>query len=152
VRGTVTRASLAAADDVDLVVIGQQGRSPRVMTGEYLPERAKVGQCVIAVCDGSPSAIRTLELAKGLADPSPMVVLVLANNTAHVSHQCMTWLEEQNVRAKVDQAPHPTKDAIIEFVKQWSPSVLLIDRDSAFIDEAQICRLVNDVECPLILC
>lgn len=91
VRGTVTRESLAAAGDVDLVVIGQQGRSPRVMAGEYLPERSKLDQRVVVVFDGSPSAIRTLEVAKGLADPSPMVVLVLANNTGQVPHQCMTW-------------------------------------------------------------
>lgn len=152
VRGTVTQASLAAAGEVDLLVIGQQGRSPRIMGGDYLPERSGTSKPVVAVFDGSPSAIRTLEFAKSLAEPSPIVVLVLAKNGNDVARQCMSWLKEQNVRAEVDQALNPTNDAIRDFVRKWPPSALLINRDSEFISDAQICSLVNEFECPLILC
>jgi nucleotide-binding universal stress UspA family protein len=152
VRGTVTQASLAAASDVDLVVIGQQGRSPSIMADNFLPTRLANGKQTVVIFDGSPSAVRALEFASSLADPSPLVVLVLANNGDEVGQQCVSWLATHNVRAEVDRALNPSRDVIIDFVKKWPTGVLLINRDSEFISESQIGRLVNEFDCPLILC
>jgi nucleotide-binding universal stress UspA family protein len=154
VRGTVTQQSLAAAADVDLLVIGQQGRSPRIMAGEYLPKRSGRGKRVVAVFDGSPSAFRTLELANVLADAHApaLSVLVLAKNGDAVGQQCMSWLQQRGIRADVDQVLNPSEDALIDGIKKWPPSMLLINRDSQFISDSQICRLVNEFDCPLILC
>ena len=152
VRGTVTQTSLAAAADVDLLVIGQQGRSPRIISGAYLPKRSLNATRVVAIFDGTPSAFRAIELANDLAKDSPILVLVLANTGNEVASQCRSWLEAKNLRAELDQALNPTQDTVIDYVKKWSPSVLVINRDSAFINDSQICRLVNEFECPLILC
>ncbi len=154
VRGTVTRASLAAAADVEVLVLGQQGRSPHIMAGEYLPKRSGRGKRVVAVFDGSPSAFRTLELANLLTDPhsSALSVLVLAHNGDAVEQQCMSWLQQKGIRAEVDQVLHPSEDALIDGVRKRPPSMLLINRDSQFISDSQIYRLVNEFDCPLILC
>ena len=154
VRGTVTQTSLAAAGDVDLLVIGQQGRSPRVMAGNYLPLQSAKAKRVVAVFDGSPSAIRTLEFATRLAEKhSPALsVLVLAKNGDEVAQQCMSWIRQAGIRADVGQLLNPSDDALIDCVRKWPPSMLLINRDSEFIDDTQICRLVNEIDCPLIVC
>ncbi len=154
VRGTVTQASLAAAADVDLLVIGQQGRSPRIIAYDYLSKRSRNSKRVVAVFDGSPSAFRTLELANSLAVPnsSDLSVLVLAKNGDDVARQCVSWLQQNVVRAEVDQVLNPSEDAIIDSIRKWPPRMLLINRDSKFISDSQICRLVNEFDCTLILC
>ena len=154
VRGGVTHASLAAAGDVDLLVIGQQGRSPHIMVGDYLPKRLGNDKSVVAVFDGSPSAFRTLELANRLTDPScPRIsVLVLTAYNDEVAKQCMSWLQQKDIRAEVYQVSRSSEDALLDYVRKWPPSVLLVNRDSGLINDSQICRLVNEFECPLILC
>lgn len=151
-RGTVTQASLATAGKVDLVVIGQQGRSPRVMAGNFLRNRPSPQKHAVVIFDGSPSAYRALEFGKSLADSAPLMVLVLANNGDEVGEQCVSWLASHNVRAEVDRALNPSRDAIFDFVKKWPAGLLVINRDSQFLDDAQICRLVDEFDCPLILC
>lgn len=102
VRGTVTQTSLAAAGDVDLLVIGQQGRSPRIISGDYLPKRLTNEKRVVAVFDGTPAAFRAIELANNLAKDAPLLVLVLAKNGNEVASQCKSWLEEKNLRAELE--------------------------------------------------
>ena len=154
VRGTIAQASLAAAGDVDLLVIGQQGRSPRIMAGDFFRKPSRNRQRVVGVFDGSPSACRTLECASRLAtlNGKPLAVLVLAALGDQATRQCMSWLQEHDIRAEVDQVLNPSENAIVEFVRKWPPGVLLINRDSEFVKDAQICRMVNEMDCPLILC
>ncbi len=153
-RGRIAEASLAAAGDVDLLVIGQQGRSLRVIARDSLPQRPLEENRIVAVFDGSPSAYRSLELASSL-DPSnapPLSVLVLADDCDDAAQQCMSWLQQRNVAAEVNRIDNPSADAILEFVRQWPPKMLLINRDSKFISQTQIYRLVDESDCPLILC
>jgi nucleotide-binding universal stress UspA family protein len=154
VRGTVTQASLAAAGDVDLLVIGQQGRSSPTMTGNYLPHRPSPERPVVAVFDGSPSAFRTLELARSLIEPNApaLTVLVLDGDSEDRSQRCMAWLQERGIRAEVNEVLRPSSQPIVDYVRKYPAGMLLINRDSGFISAAQICRLVNEFDCPLILC
>lgn len=154
VRGTITQASLEAAEDVDLLVIGQQGRRPPVMTGDFLPHRTDGGKRIVVVFDGSPSAFRAIELADNLAhrNATSLAVFVLASSGDEPLSQCVTWLRQQGIRAEVNQVIQPSQDAIIDYVSKYPPSVLVINRDSDFIGDAQIRRLVNEFDCPLILC
>jgi nucleotide-binding universal stress UspA family protein len=152
VRGTITQTSLAAANDVDLVIIGQQGRSPKVLAANFLPTRPDEKKHAVVIFDGSPSAFRALEFATSLADSAPLMVLVLANNGEEVGQQCVSWLAKHNVRAEVDRALNPSRDAIIDFVNKWPARLLVINRDSEFISDSQIGRLVNEFDCPLVLC
>ena len=154
VRGTITQASLAAAGDVDLLVIGQQGRSSRVMAGEYPTRRSAGSNRVVAVFDGSPSAFRAIELGHSLAEPNvaELTVLVLANNGDQRSEQCLAWLEEHRIRAELNQVIGASDQPITDFVRKYRPAILLINRDSESINDWQIGRLVNEFDCPIILC
>jgi nucleotide-binding universal stress UspA family protein len=154
VRGTIAQASLAAAVDVDLLVIGQQGRSPRFFAGGFLPTRSKSDKRVVAVFDGSPSAYRTLALANSLVAPdSPALsVLVIADDGDEVTRQCVGWLKQEGIRAEIDKVINPSEDTIVDYVRKWPPNVLVINRDSKFTSDSQIYRLVNEFDCPLILC
>ncbi len=154
VRGTITQASLAAAGDVDLLVIGQQGRSSRGMAGDYPAHRRPGSDRVVAVFDGSPSAFHAIELAHSLAEPSAaqLTVLVLANNGDQRSKECLAWLEEHGIRAEVNQVISTSNAPITDFVGKYRPAILVINRDSESSNDLQIGRLVNEFDCPIILC
>lgn len=154
VRGTVTQASLAAADDVDLLVIGNQGHRSLNMTVDYLPQRAATRNRIVAVFDGSPSAFRAIELASNLAESRSdgLTILVLADNGAERSRQCLLWLQQHGIRAEINQAIRPSNEAVIDYVQKYSPDVVLINRDSDAVGESQIYRIINEFDCPLILC
>ena len=154
VRGTLIGASLAAADDVDTLVIGQQGRSSRLMPSDQLPRRSVPKQSVVAVFDGSASAYRMIEVANELAksNSGELSILVLSDNGQHRADTCMAWLRRQGIRAEVNQAIASPSQAIVNYVRTFAPGLLLINRDSEFLGESQISEIVNEFECPLILC
>lgn len=152
VRGTMADAPLAAAGDVDLLVIGHRGRGPHVISADSIRPRRGTDKRVVAIYDGSPSSAGVLELAAKLADPDPIIVLVLAEHGNEAARQCLAWLNERGIRAEVDQATKPVVGAISDFVRKWPPSVLLINRDSPFVSEAERRSLVDEFDCPLILC
>ena len=153
-RGTVAQASLAAAADVDLLVIGQQGRSPHAVSSEYFSQGPQRDKRVVAVFDGSPTSFHTLEIAKLVADrqPNAPTVLVLASDGDELEQQCVSWLRQRGIRAEVERVLNPSEQTIVDSLRKWPPRMLLINRDSKFISDSQICRLVNEFDCPLILC
>lgn len=154
VRGTVTGASLAAAVDVDLLVIGQQGRCSKIMSGDFLPRRNLQKHRVVALFDGSPSAFRAIELGSRLAESNSgkLTVLVLPGRETQGAETCRAWLKQQGIRADVDQTLAPSGEAITYCVRRCAPGLLLINRDSEFLDDSMISQIVDEFECPLILC
>lgn len=148
VRGSIIQASLAAAGD-DLLVIGQRGCSPRVLASESLPIRAAATSRVVVLLDGNGSALRAIELACPLAHPAPIRILVLAKNGDAATRECRKWLEENHVSAEVVVVD---RDQIVDFLRQRPPAILLMNREADFFSNQQISWLLNDFECPLILC
>ncbi len=154
VRGTLTHASLAAAGDADMLVIGQRGRSPKTMTKGNLFPRSGRENRMVAIFDGSPSAFRAIELGNTLAQLNdvPLTVLVLADDGDERARQCMAWLRQQGIRAEVDQSLSHTENRIIDYVSKYPPAMLLINRDSHSLNESKLCDIVNQFDGPLILC
>ena len=64
----------------------------------------------------------------------------------------MAWLAQQGIRAQVHQALRPSDEAVIDFLRKEPTAAILINRDSACVDASQIRRVVNELDCPLILC
>lgn len=151
VRGALVQAALAEARDVDLLVIGQQGRSPRAIASEYLRVQTERRQLVVAAFDGSPSAFQTLEVASRFTQgqSNALCVLAITKNGDDVPQKCLAWLQERGIRANVDRALHATGEDIIMFVRRQPLSLFLINRDSEFVNDEQIRRLVNECDCPL---
>ena len=154
VRGSVAAASLAAAGDLDLLVIGQQGRSLRRLGADFLSGLSEIESRVVAVFDGSPSAFRALELASELAGPTAdgLTVLVLPGDDEQRSDECVAWLEQRGIGAEINQAAVSSGEAILGYVRRFRPRSLVINRDSNFIDDAQVNQIVNEFDCPLVLC
>ena len=154
VRGMVTQASLAAAHDVDLLVIGRQGHRSLAITANYLPQRSETAQRVVAVFDGSPSAFRTIELGHNLAESSSsgLTVLIIGGVANEQVRQCLNWLDQHAVRAEIKQAVGPSDEALVNYVRHDLPGILLINRDSPVVGESQIHKLINEFDCSLILC
>ena len=154
VRGTLIGASLAAADDVDTLVIGQRGRSSRLMAGDQMLRHGVRKKSVVAVFDGSASALQTIEIANKLAESNAgeLSILVRSGNGQQRADMCLAWLRQQRIQAEVNQAMASFSQAIINYVRTFAPGLLLINRDSQFLNESQISLIVNEFECPLILC
>lgn len=154
VRGTVTHESLAAAGDVDLLVIGQRGRLPHATVGLPGPPRPATAAPVVALFDGSASAPRVLELAGTLIEPESQVltVLVPAGRDPTVTDSCVSWLQQHQLRAEIHPLLEIGPEAVVGYLRKRPPGVLLINRDSEFISHAQICQLVDQFEWPIVLC
>jgi nucleotide-binding universal stress UspA family protein len=154
IRGTVLHASLAAAADVDLVVIGQQGRSPRIITRDYLPKRLARTDEVLAVIDASRDSFRTIEVARQLvaASSARLIVLVLTEGDPELASTCSERLQQQGVQAELHVVDSPRWDAVLEFLQQRPPAMLVIRRGSGFTDDPQLTRLVNEYDFALVLC
>jgi nucleotide-binding universal stress UspA family protein len=152
VRGTLVSASLEASSKADLLVIGQRGRSPRIAAAEYLPARRRSQPEVVVVFDGSSSAPRALELAAKVAEGSQLAVLLIAQEGRDVSEPCLEWLREHQRRAEIHQPLHPDQNTIVDVVAKRTPAILIVNRDSEWISQHQLTRLVDDFDCAVILC
>jgi nucleotide-binding universal stress UspA family protein len=153
VRGNVAQATLAAAGDVDLLIIGQQGRSLRQIATRPTRRPRRAGAAIVAVVDHAPSAERTLELAASLAkqNSQPLCVLALIRQGEQLSERWVSWLQRRQIQVQIHQVIEPERNAIVDFASKQDPSMLLINRDCGFLDSAQIARLVNECDCPLVL-
>jgi hypothetical protein len=153
VRGNVAQATLAAAGDVDLLIIGQQGRSLREIATRPTQRPRRAGAAIVAVVDHAPSAERTLELAASLAkeNAQPLRVQALMRPGEQLSERWVSWLQRQQIQVEIHEVIEPDRNAIIDFVRKQDPSMLLINRDCGFLDNTQIARLVNECDCPLVL-
>lgn len=154
IRGAIFRASLDAAGDADMLVIGQHGRSFRGMAAEYLAQKTARRDRVVAVFDGSNSAYHAIELGDTLAraNSSILHVLVISSDGEEDARKCASWLQQHAIHAQLDRSLSATGDALIQYVKQFTPGVLLINRDSACLNESDVCEIINQFDCPLILC
>ena len=153
VRGSVTKASLEAAGDVGLLVIGQQGRLANIMPTKSFGQRVRDDDRVVVVFDGSRAAYGTLEIASTLLEEDTYLlsVLVVATNREQVTQDLIEWLRARGVRAEVDQVLNPSPDAIADYTRRWMPGVLLVNRHSEFLSDVLIGQLVNEFGGPLIL-
>lgn len=154
VRGTFPGAPLAAAGDADMLVLGQRGRSSRTIAGDYRLRKPARKNRVVAIFDGSPSGYRAIEWGATLAqlNSTTLTVLVLSNDGATHSQQCLDWLQHHGIRAEVDQSLVRADQGILDYVRKSPPDMLLINRDSKYLGETQLCDIVNEFDCPLILC
>jgi nucleotide-binding universal stress UspA family protein len=154
VRGTMAQATFAAAADADMLVIGQQGRALQMSSAGMLPARRSRTSRVVVVFDGSESSFRAIELAHTLADSnqSLLCVLVLDFQDGEHSQRCSTWLKQNGVRADVDVLIDPSEHLILGYVRARLPGALVINRDSKCLNEDQLAEIVNQCDCPVILC
>jgi hypothetical protein len=95
-----------------------------------------------------------MEWAHILADlsQSSLCVLVLEYHDKASSQRCSLWLKQNGVRADVDVLHQPSDQAIVEYVSEHLPGTLVINRDSSCLNETQLAAMVNQCDCPVILC
>ncbi len=154
IRGAIVRASLDAAGDADMLVIGQHGRSSRGIAADYLARTTARRDGVVAVFDGSNSAFRAIELGQTLAraNSTALTVLVLSSEGEEDAAKCAVWLQQHSIHAEIDRSLSATDDALIQYVRKFTPGLLLINRDSRYLNESNVCEIINQFDCPLILC
>jgi nucleotide-binding universal stress UspA family protein len=149
-RGHVTRASLAAASEADVVFMGRESptRAPAFLRSG--PRRRPL----VVLFDGSPSAYRVMDIAAQLArhQRNDLVVVIAASSLRQdqeLRQDCGQWLNTQGLTAELDPSAVPDGATLCGVAGRRHARLLLINRDSPLLDEATIESLVNDLDCPL---
>ncbi|MCR9295198.1 MAG: universal stress protein [bacterium] len=149
-RGNLAETPLAAASGYDLLVIGQRGRAPTAWASHYLRKLTASEGPVVVLFDGSHAAMRAIELGCQLARPFPIRILVLADDDAAGNQkECLRWLAIAGQNAEFVQI---TSNGLLAYFRLQRPAALLANRDSKLLTSAQLSRLVNEIDSPLILC
>ncbi len=150
-RGLLAREILAAATEVDFVVIGQEGCvSPRQT------HKVPSGAPVVAVFDGTEPAYSCLEIAEKLARDAarPLTVVVVPPDGAEpgsVRNKCQAWLHTRSRKAEVRELRAGQFDLLRDIAAQLRASVLIVPRASQGIDDANVDKLVKKLPCPLVI-
>ena len=150
VRGHVTRASLAAASETDVLIIGCESRRHSPAFSFRRPRR----QPLIVIFDGHSSAYRVLETSTQLARPNrdQIVVLIATSNPEHAGnlrHQTDDWFVTRDIRAIIDDTPVGDPETLVAAAGRWQAKLVLINRDSILLSESTVESLVNDADCPV---
>jgi hypothetical protein len=138
----------------DLMVIGQQVRLPRVAALSRRSSGAHVVQSVALIFDGSRSAHRAAQVACELAERSrqTLVPLVVSPAPGESAEQLWSWFHQRAVRAALAPIARASPGTIASQIRNCSASALVINRDADLLGDVHFRQLVNELECPVILC
>jgi nucleotide-binding universal stress UspA family protein len=172
-RGAVGQEVLAAAEQVDLVVLGSAGRNPRTGTGlgstartlarqaphsvAFLNAGAAAGRPVVALYDGTPRAELALAIAARLAreDHQNLVVLVpttlLPADLERVTAALASRLTALGVRARVLRAAVADAETLAGMVRATGGRLLVLPAGHALAGEETLAQLLGRAGCPVVL-
>jgi nucleotide-binding universal stress UspA family protein len=171
-RGSVSRELLSAAEQVDLIVMGTRGRSPR--TGPELGSTARaavraaprsvallqqgerVGRPVVVVYDGSATADRALELGVALArtDDQQLEVLVQEPDAraAEARRQALeARLLQRGLAAHARTLVTAGSEGLTRAARAAGGRILVLPADHPLCDEQGIAALLARTGCPVVI-
>jgi nucleotide-binding universal stress UspA family protein len=155
-RGAVARATLAAAAEGDTTIIGCESRSLRTpVRPARRPPRPRVPP-ILVVYDGTRSARRALAVAEQLAEENAGQVIVLIAASDHgeaqrLERQSLALLQERGRPAAAYEMPVTDASMAAAAARILHARILLLNRDSALLDEAAIETLINHLDCPVVI-
>lgn len=172
VRGQVVREVLMAAQEADLIFMGQasrrRGATSRIgstagtvareasRTVALLRTGARLGKPVVVVFDGSGSAIAALATGAHLAqeDHHNLVVLLAPpspDRAEAMEKQILDWLKEQRFKARILALRAPGSAEVMRAIQQVDGRLLVIAGDSALCTHDALDALVSRSGCPIIV-
>jgi len=171
-RGPVEREVLAAAERVDLVVMGAAGRNP--MTGSGLGSTARAvarsavrsvaflspgnrpGRPVVALYDGAAGAEQVLALAARLAceDDRNLVVLVpqdAPEAAEETEREVEDYLAREGLRARLRRLPDGDAASLAREVRAVGGRLLVLRGGHRLCDVASLATLLSRAGCPVVI-
>ncbi len=171
VRGQVVNEVLAAADEADLVVMGQTGRrpGPRTRVGStaravvthsartvaFMQPGSRLARPVVVLFDGTSSAISALETGARLAqeDHHNLVVVVPPpGKVAHALHRQVTdWLSRWSVEGRIIESSATKPLDLARLVREAGGRVLILGGDNPLSKLDSLEALFEAVGCPIVV-
>jgi nucleotide-binding universal stress UspA family protein len=149
-RGHVTRATLEASAEADLLIMGREALLPKAGPAEARGEKPPI----VVVYDGSPAGQRALRsTARLVRDHRNKVVVVIAasegDDVEAMRRQCVDWFQSREIQAVVEDTVAREASGLTATIRRLQPGLLLVNRDNRLLDEATIDTLVNHLDCPV---
>ncbi len=172
VRGQVASEVLAAAEEADLIVMGQAGRrpGPRTRVGStaravvahssrtvaFMQPGARLTRPVVVVFDGLPGAFPALETGARLAqeDHHNLVVLVApppGQAAGELHRQVTDWLIRWKVEARIIESNASKPLDLARIVREAGGRILILGGDSPLSGLQSLEALFAAIGCPIIL-
>lgn len=172
VRGQVVREVLTAAQEADLIFMGQASRrrwtTSRVgstartvarqasRTVAILRTGARLGKPVVVVFDGAGSAVAALATGASLAqeDHQNLVVLLAPpspDGAEALEKQVLDWLKEQRFEARIVALRTPGSAEVMRAIQQVDGRLLVLAGDSTLCTHDALDALLSGTGCPIIV-
>ena len=167
-RGTIAAELLDASSEVDLVILGRSGWSPR--RGRTLGSTARAlifgaptltlllqeGTClglpVLAVYDGSPLAEKVLMVAAFLAssEDGPVTAVLVDDESGAetLRERAAARLLELGVRARYRQLNRSSVHRLARLVRDEGCGTLVLPAESALLQDEVLLALVDEIDVP----
>jgi nucleotide-binding universal stress UspA family protein len=172
VRGRVVHEVLTAAEEVDLVVMGQAGRRPgsstrvgdtaraiasrATRTVAFLRPGSRLEKPVVVVYDASPNAVAALTTGAQLAerDHRNLVVLLPAQTpeeAARLREQADRWLRLHGLSARTAELRQPDPYAVINALQRHGGRLLVLGADSPLARQESLDIIFRQLGHPIIV-
>ena len=155
-RGPVVQATLAAAKEVDVLIIGRRGRAPGAALSTLPRQRPARRRTTVAVYDGTPAGRRGLDLATRLVRDhgGPLHILLVADEPQQVGQlreQCAEWLRQPGGPQRCRYSSVFLAPALITAARVQPADVLIVGRHCPLLDDTVIESLVDYLDYPVAL-
>ena len=171
-RGTVPSLLLSAALDTDLLAIGRWGNTPSCKRGlgstaQKAVRESKTNVLVahhagfslqsplVVLFDGSRGALNALETALGLVQQKTHLhVFLLANNEAEQEknrNRAEQHIGRKTGLVEFHNVPLTSGTLLRQCINMTGPGLLLVSENTDALDKEAIYRLIDSVECPVLL-
>jgi len=172
VRGQVVREVLMAAQEADLIFMGQASRrggatsrigsTARTVAREasrtvaILRTGARLGKPVVVVFEGSGSAEAALATAARLAEEDHQNLVVLLappspDQAEALEKQVLDWLKEQQFDARILALQARDSAEVLRAIQRVDGRLLVLAGDSALCTHDALDALLSRTGCPIIV-
>ena len=169
-RGAIETELLKAANEADLVILGRAGWSGRGRLGStaqallsQAPRRALVLEAgeqlqsaLMAVFDGSESALRALETAADMAVQrrGVLIVGIVGEDEAQASEherQANDWLSRRGVDAQIRRLQAADSSELAGLIQAREDCMLVLPGESTMLQDKPIAEALGDFKCPVLV-
>jgi nucleotide-binding universal stress UspA family protein len=170
-RGAIAPELRAAAEEVDLLILGKAGRSvtrrgqlgstARALSLEapsltlLLQEGACLGLPVMVVYDGSPLARKALSMGAVLAEEEggPVTVIVAdgVEEVQRIQDEAAAQLREEEVKARYRTLTRSSVSRLAHMVHIEGCGLLVLPAKSDILEDEALLALLDEMEVPVLL-
>lgn len=155
-RGATTVLTLGASGEADVLIVGHERWTPRRAAVETPLQARPSAEPVVVVYDGTSVGKRALLIGARLAAKLSRPITVLAvsekkDQAEKLRDEALGWLRDRDLPATAYERPVASGEDLIAAAHHLRARLLLVNRESPFLDETTADVLLNNVDFPVVL-